>query len=118
MPELTIFIALIAGLISFISPCILPIIPGFMAYLSGVSNDGKISRTKTFLNSLAFVLGFSTIFALLGVLLNTLLSKSSYYVQIWLSRIGGVIIILFALHLLGLIKIKFLQADHKVSVKK
>src|SRR3989338_8807994 len=89
-----------------------------MAYLSTTSDGKAASRTRTFINSLSFVLGFSFIFALLGVLLNTFLSSSSYYVQLWLARIGGLVIILFALHLIGLLKIPFLQADHKINVKK
>jgi len=114
MAQVTIIIAFFAGLISFLSPCILPLIPGFMAYLSGSSDD----RRTTFINSIFFVLGFSLIFAILGVLLNTILESISYDVQIWLSRLGGIIIIFFALHILELIKIPFLQRDHKVRVKK
>jgi len=117
MVEPTIIVAFIAGLVSFISPCVLPIIPGFLAYLSGTS-AGKPNRLQMFLNSVSFVMGFSVIFALLGVLLNTILEKVSYNVQTWLSRIGGIIIILFAFYILGLIKINFLERDHKFAVKK
>jgi cytochrome c-type biogenesis protein len=114
MAEPTIWIAFIAGIVSFISPCILPLIPGFMAYLSGTST----SRLQTFINSVLFVVGFSTVFALLGVLLNTALEASSYSIKIWLGRIGGAVIIFFALHLLDLIKIPFLQSDHRAKVKR
>jgi len=62
-----------------------------------------------FINSVFFVLGFSVIFSLLGVLLQGVLSGFSFEVQKWLGRIGGLIIILFGLYLLGLIKIKFLE---------
>jgi len=118
MADPTIFIVFFAGIISFLSPCVLPLIPGFLAYLSGTSIGKKGSRLKIFLNSLAFVLGFSLIFALLGVLLNTVLENISYSVQTWLSRIGGLIVILFALYVLGLIKINFLQREHKFLIKK
>ncbi|MBI2110725.1 cytochrome C biogenesis protein, partial [Candidatus Woesearchaeota archaeon] len=117
MVEPTAIIAFGAGLISFLSPCVLPLIPGFLAYLSGTTGKDS-SRTHTFLNSIAFVLGFSLVFALLGVLLNTILENVSYSVQTWLSRIGGIIIIIFALSILGLIKIGFLQKEHKFHVKK
>ncbi len=118
MTETTIFIAFLAGLLSFLSPCILPIIPGFMAFISGnVGADVKATRKQTFFASLFFVLGFSVIFALLGVLLNTVLSSSGYTIRIWLGRIGGAIIILFALQILGLIRIPFLMSDHKIEVK-
>ncbi|MBI3026770.1 sulfite exporter TauE/SafE family protein [Candidatus Woesearchaeota archaeon] len=118
MVETSIVVAFIAGIVSFVSPCVLPLIPGFLAYLSGTSTGQQGARLKVFLNSVAFVLGFSVIFALLGVLLNTILERVSYNVQTWLSRIGGIIIILFALYILGLIKISFLEREHKLAVKK
>ncbi|MBI2647159.1 sulfite exporter TauE/SafE family protein [Candidatus Woesearchaeota archaeon] len=118
MVEPTIIVSFIAGVVSFVSPCVLPLIPGFLAYLSGTSTGQQGARLKVFLNSVAFVLGFSVIFALLGVLLNTSLERVSYNVQTWLSRIGGAIIILFALYILGLIKIAFLEREHKIAVKK
>ena len=118
MVEPTIIVAFFAGIISFVSPCVLPLIPGFLAYLSGTSTGQQNARLKIFLNSIAFVLGFSVIFALLGVLLNTILERVSYNVQTWLSRIGGIIIILFGLYILGLIKISFLEREHKLAVRK
>jgi cytochrome c-type biogenesis protein len=71
-----------------------------------------------FLASVFFVLGFSVVFSLLGVLLQSVLSDVSYSVQVWLGRIGGVVIILFGLYLVGLIKPKFLQREHKIQVKR
>ena len=118
MVEPTIIVAFFAGVISFVSPCVLPLIPGFLAYLSGTSAGKESARLKIFFNSAAFVLGFSVVFALLGVLLNTVLERVSYSVQTWLSRIGGIIIILFAMYLLGLIRISFLEREHKFAVKK
>lgn len=119
MTDVTIIAAFIAGLFSFLSPCVLPLIPGFLAYLSGTSiRDAKNARLKIFLNSVAYVLGFATVFSILGVLLNTVLEQISYTVQIWLSRIGGTIIIFFGLYLLGLIKIKFLEEEHSFNVNK
>jgi cytochrome c-type biogenesis protein len=118
MVEPTIIVAFIAGIVSFASPCVLPLIPGFLAYLSGTSAGQEGARLKIFFNSVAFVSGFSVVFALLGVLLNTVLEGVSYSVQTWLSRIGGIIIILFAMYLLGLIRISFLEREHKFSVRK
>lgn len=71
-----------------------------------------------FIASVFFVLGFSVIFSLVGVLLQSVLSSVGYEVQIWLGRVGGVIIILFGLYLLGLIRIKFLEKEHKFEVKR
>ena len=118
MEHVTIIISFIAGLVSFLSPCVLPIIPGFLAYLAGASlKDAERKRWSIFLNSIFFVLGFSIVFASLGVLLNTVLIKIAYDVQIWLSRIGGGIIIFFGLYLTGLIQIPFLEQEHKFAVR-
>lgn len=120
MTDVTLIVAFVAGLVSFLAPCVLPIIPGFLAYLAGSTTetpDAK-GRIEIFLNSVFFVLGFSFVFALLGVLLNTVLQNIAYDVQIWASRLGGAIIIFFGLYLSGLIKIPFLDRDHKMIVKK
>lgn len=120
MAEITLIAVFIAGIVSFLSPCVLPLIPGFLAYLSGTTlgDTSKGARLNMFLNSVSFVLGFSTVFALLGVLLNTVLERSSYTAQLWLGRAGGIIIILFGLYLLGLLKLPFLEKEHKLQVKK
>ena len=118
MTESLIIGAFLGGLISFLAPCVLPIIPGFLAYLAGASaTDTGSKRKEIFTNSIFFVFGFSTVFALLGVLLNTLLEGIAYDVQTWLSRIGGVMIIFFGLYLVGLVKIPFLEREHKFGVK-
>ena len=120
MSNFPILVAFIAGIVSFLSPCILPIIPGFLAYLGGAASenatDGK-ERWQIFLNSLFFVIGFSVVFAVLGVLLNGILAHAAYAVQEWLSWIGGVVIIFFGLYLIGLIKIGFLEYEHKLTPK-
>lgn len=118
MPNIPIIIAFVAGIVSFLSPCILPIIPGFLAYLGGASSEnvtGSKERWQIFLNSLFFVIGFSVVFAVLGVLLNGVLAHVAYAVQTWLSWIGGVVIIFFGLYLMGFFKIGFLEYDHKLN---
>ena len=73
---------------------------------------------ETFKCSVYFVLGFALIFSILGVLLQTILTTVGYSVQTWLGRIGGIIIIFFGLYIIGLIKPKFLEKEHKVQVKR
>ena len=73
---------------------------------------------RIFLASVFFVLGFAVIFSLVGVLLQSVLSETAPSIQKWLGRVGGVIIITFGLYLLGLLKIKFLEKEHKLQVKK
>jgi len=77
-----------------------------------------MKQWSIFVNSIFFVLGFSMIFSLVGVLLQSVLANISVTVQVWLGRIGGVIIILFGIYLLGLIRIPFLEREHKLKIKK
>lgn len=114
---ITLAAAFVAGVLSFASPCVLPLVPGFLSYLGGVGlKEGeKASRMRIFLNAVAYVLGFVAVFSLLGVLLNGVLGAASYDVRTWLSRIGGAIIILFGLYMLGLVKLGFLQSEHRMK---
>lgn len=117
MGDLTITIALAAGLVSFLSPCVLPIVPGFLAYLAGTATaPGGRRQFDIFLASAFFVLGFSLVFAALGVLLTTALSSVAYDVQVWLARAGGIVIILFGLYLVGVFRIPFLSREYKIPV--
>ncbi|MBI2085521.1 MAG: sulfite exporter TauE/SafE family protein [Candidatus Aenigmarchaeota archaeon] len=121
MSEITIFIAFVAGVLSFASPCILPLVPAFIAYMSGVSADNlkskNYNRSAVFLNSLFFVFGFSAVFSILGVLIGTVFSGVAYDFRIWLGRIGGLVVIAFGLYILGFIKIPFLDKEHKIRAK-
>lgn len=118
MDHISIFLVFGAGLFSFLNPCVLPLIPGFLGYLSGISAaDSGSHQRKIFYNSVFFVLGFSCIFAFLGVLLNTVLRDVSFPVKTWSGRIAGVLIIIFGFRLLGLLKLGFLETEHKITLK-
>jgi cytochrome c-type biogenesis protein len=113
MTDFKVVAAFLGGLASFLAPCVLPLIPGFLAYISGTTvGESKSHRYTVFLNS------FSLVFSLLGVLLQTILANVAYEVQTWLARIGGVIIIFFGLYLTGLIKINFLKSEKKLSIQR
>ncbi len=121
MPEPTLYIAFLAGVVAFFSPCILPLLPAFLAYLAGVSSEevkqhSVNARAKIFTNTLCFVLGFTLVFAFIGVLLNGALSGVSNDLRLWLSRVGGVIIVLFGLHLMGLLNIDALNREYKLRI--
>jgi cytochrome c-type biogenesis protein len=119
MVNVTIIAAFFAGIISFLSPCILPLIPGFLAYLSGVTiKDSNNARLKIFMNSVFYVLGFTTIFSGFGILLNTVLEHVAYDLQTWMARIGGTIIIFLGLYNMKLFNIPFLDTEHKFNIKK
>ncbi|MBI2580961.1 cytochrome C biogenesis protein [Candidatus Woesearchaeota archaeon] len=122
MVELTLFGAFAAGLASFLSPCVLPLVPAFVAYLSGTSaaevkQDRARAKAAIFINTVLFVAGFTLIFALLGALINSVLINVSYTVKDVLAKAGGIVIILLGLVLLGVIKPAFLQQEHKLRLK-
>ncbi|HDS01593.1 MAG TPA: cytochrome c biogenesis protein CcdA [candidate division Zixibacteria bacterium] len=112
--------AFIAGIVSFISPCVLPLIPGYLSFISGVSIDKLHSREdraevvkKTALTSFIFVLGFSTVFILLGASATAVGNILKEYQDI-ISKVFSVIIFLLALHFLGVYRLKFLAFEKKV----
>ncbi len=112
MAEFSIPIAFLAGLVSFLSPCVLPLIPAYLTFLAGTTVQERYSaelRAKIFINSVLFVLGFSAVFSLIGVLLQSVLSGIAYDVQTYLDYIGGIIIIFFGLMMLGIIRIEALE---------
>jgi cytochrome c-type biogenesis protein len=114
--------AFVAGLISFLSPCVLPLVPGYVSLISGVGvEELKAQRAgllgKVMINSVAFILGFSVVFIALGALSTEVGQLLARYKSV-LSEIAGVVIILFGLHLTGIFKIKALYTDARLhSVK-
>src|SRR4026207_2464407 len=110
---ITIPIAFVAGILSFLSPCVLPLVPGYISLISGVSIDrlkeGTSSRRAVILNSLAFNAGLSVIFLALGATAG--LVGAAILNNVWVRIIGGVIIIAFGLQLIGLLKISALYKD-------
>lgn len=122
MQDITVLVAFGAGIISFLAPCVLPLVPGFLAYLGGVALDkntsGVRARFATFQASVFFVLGFVTVFAILGLILHGVLAQAPQSFQIYTARIGGAIVIFFGLYLMGLVKLSFLERPHKMSVHK
>ena len=115
--------AVAAGLVSFISPCVLPIVPGYLSFISGVNmsqlregdaHDGLWRRVG--ITSLAFVLGFSTVFVALGAA-ATLVGATLQAYKRELGMIGGVIIIVLGLHTAGILPIKWLLYERRATVK-
>ena len=112
--------AFAAGLLSFFSPCVLPLIPAYFTFITGLSldeltEDARETRKKVILSTIAFVIGFSFVFILLGAsasFLGGLAQKFSWVIR----YVGGGIIIVFGLHLLGLINIKALNFEKKLHV--
>jgi len=121
--NVTFFVAFVAGLLTFLSPCILPLIPSFIAYITGVSfKDLKADelkrevRMKTITHTLLFIAGFTVVFILLG-LTATAVGRTLYHFQGVIRIIGGALIIVFGLYLLGVIKLPALNQDRHIRVK-
>ena len=126
MTDPTILIAFSAGLASFIAPCILPMIPAFLAYISGttlteISNsqkaDSKINKINIIANTIFFVLGFSIIFSTLGVLINSILSENINQLTNSLNWIAGIIIVIFGIFMIASTKINSLNKEKKFQIK-
>ena len=107
-------VALLGGLISFLSPCVLPIVPPYLAYMSGssvgeISGDTAVRRRATFA-ALCFVLGLSTVFLLLGFAASAF---GAFFLsnQVLFTRIAGAVVIIFGLHFIGVFRIPFLDTD-------
>jgi cytochrome c-type biogenesis protein len=107
-------IAFIAGLASFLSPCVFSLVPAYIGYLGGRSAASAVgggqNRWLTLSHGFAFVLGFSFVFILLGVAAS-FLGGALYQISTWLSRIGGIVVVIFGIHMTGLFRIPFLEYD-------
>lgn len=116
--SLGLFVAFAAGLLSFLSPCVLPLVPSYIGFLTGMSLPEIGARRRAALaHALLFVLGFSLIFVLLGAT-ATALGRALNYYQHWLQRIGGALIIAFGLVCLGVIPTSFLAQERRVQVER
>ncbi len=114
--NISIGLALIAGVASFLSPCVLALVPAYVGYLGGRAaggDGGSNNRVITFSHGIAFVLGFSLVFVVLGVAASAL-GGVLYDVRTWLGRVGGIIVIIFGLHMIGIIRIPLLEYDTRV----
>ena len=127
MVEITLAVAGLAGLGSFVAPCILPMIPAFLAYISGSTlsdlNQSKlqtitINRSRIILNTVFFVLGFSLVFSTLGVIINSTLTSSAGNLISGFNQVGGIIIIAFGVFLLLSLKISKLNIEKKFIPKR
>ena len=103
-------LALLAGLVSFLSPCVLPLVPAYLAYLSGRAGDQTPSRTRLLLAGAAFVVGLSVVFVLFFYAFQAAL----YPLLPILEPVAGVLVILLALQLLGVLRLPFLQREYRV----
>lgn len=122
--NISVLVAFTAGLISFLSPCILPMIPSYLAFITGISLEElsqdknlKKVRKSVIANSLFFILGFSILFIAMGAsatFIGKFLAKNIR----WFEIIGGSLVVILGLHFAGLFKLKFLEREKKIHLEK
>lgn len=112
----------VAGLLTFLAPCTLPLLPAYLGFISGVDpkelanpDTARRARRKIFWNGAAFIIGFSLIFIAFGTLAG-FAGQALVPYRIWLGRIGGILVILFGLFMLGAFRLPFLQAEKRIKV--
>ena len=127
MENVTLLAAFVAGILSFISPCVLPLIPGYLSFVSGVTLDemrgpgggtastaGGTARRRAVIMSVAFVLGFSLVFVALGASASAVGAVLMEHLSL-LGKIAGVVIILFGLHMMGVLRIGWLYSEKRMQ---
>ena len=111
-------LSFLAGLASFLSPCVFSLVPAYVGYLGGRAAGGEVSaggnRWVTFSHGLAFVLGFSFVFVLLGVATSAF-GNLLFDLRYLLAKVGGVVVVIFGLHMIGVFRIPFLEYDTRVQ---
>lgn len=124
MESVSLLTAFGAGVFSFISPCVLPLIPAYISFVSGVSidslqesNEQAESQTaKVFMSTVVFVLGFSAVFIMLGAGAGVI-GKLLFIYRIWFNRVAGGLIIVLGLHMTGIFRIGFLNYEKRIHVR-
>lgn len=111
-------VAFVAGLLSFLSPCVLPLVPSYVGFITGMTLPEVGGRRRAaFTHALLFVAGFSLVFVLLGAS-ATALGRALNYYQVWLQRVGGVLIIGFGLLCLGVFKVGMLSQERRLHLER
>ena len=116
--DLGVFIAFTAGVLSFLSPCVLPLVPSYLTFVTGMSVEDLqegVNRRTTLLHSTLFVSGFSLIFILLGASASFLVQFLIAY-ELWIARIGGLIIVILGVHLTGVFRLAPLMRERRIHL--
>jgi len=121
--EVSLLMAFTAGLLSFFSPCVLPLLPAYLSYITGLSIEdysqelAGAARRRVILNTLSFILGFSFVFIVLFGAGTTLASSALKSHRDIIGKIGGVIIFIFGLHSMGVLKIRWLYRERRAHIR-
>jgi cytochrome c-type biogenesis protein len=115
--QVTLGLAFLAGLASFLSPCVFSLVPAYIGYLGGRAAGGEATESNrfvTFTHGIAFVLGFSLVFIALGIA-SSAFGRLLFDLRFILAKVGGIIVIIFGLHMIGVFRIPFLEYDTRVQ---
>ncbi|TLY37774.1 MAG: cytochrome c biogenesis protein CcdA [Nitrospirae bacterium] len=122
-PDISLFIAFAAGLLSFVSPCVLPLVPSYVTYITGLSLEELTSETDRarvrgviIVNSLLFITGFSLVFVAFGASAS-LVGQLLVTYQDFIRKFGGLLIVVFGLYVMGVLKLKFLMAEKRIHLQ-
>jgi cytochrome c-type biogenesis protein len=118
MTEISLLVAFGAGILSFLSPCVLPLVPSYLTFITGMSleeMEAGVERGRAFRTAVLFTLGFSLIFLILGASASFLGQFFKSY-ELWLARVGGVVLILLGLHLTGLLRFAPLLRERRLHL--
>ena len=122
--QLNVVVAMAAGLLSFLSPCVLPLLPSYLSFIAGVSFEelqGTVANPRTrralMVNSILFVLGFSLVFIALGAG-ATLMGQVLFQYQVAIRRVGGVLVVLMGLYVAGWLRIPFLMREWRAELSR
>lgn len=122
MKDISFSLAFLAGVLSFLSPCVFPLVPSYISFITGLSFEDLTSsadrrriRNLTITNSLAFIFGFSAVFISLGAS-SSVVGQMLFRYQDWIRIIGGILVIIFGLFIAGFLKLNFLMRDKKIHL--
>ena len=113
---MNLLVAFGAGMLSFLSPCVLPLVPAFLVNLAGEAAVAGTQRARTMAHALAFVLGFTAVFTLLWVAV-ALVGALAGELVLWLQRAGGAVLVVFGLHMIGVITVPFLNTERALRLE-
>jgi cytochrome c-type biogenesis protein len=123
LPQTSLMAAFLAGLLSFVSPCVLPLVPSYLMFVTGLSLDQLTDsterhrwRTTIVINALMFVAGFSLVFIAFGASASLIGRMLSDYQEL-IRKVGGLFIILFGLYVMGIVKFRFLMTEKRIHLK-
>lgn len=116
MPDVSVFLVFAEGIASFLSPCLLPLLPVYLGYLSGEITEGSYNKRALIINSIIFCIGLSAVFIMMGVTASSIGRFLNEY-RLLLSKIAAVVIILFGLFHMGIIRLGFLYKEKRFNTR-